>query len=95
LLLKAFVVAVPPLYAAIVDAQSEVLVKICEVCHPQKVQPTLEMINEVINEDVKYEKAPLDLRNQRTYAIKVCYLICLLVNLQLPTHNLGWCKWTS
>jgi len=28
-------------------------------------------INQVINEDVRYSKQPLDLRYQRTYAVKV------------------------
>ena len=29
------------------------------------------MIDETINEDITYQSQPLDLRNQRTYAIKV------------------------
>ena len=29
------------------------------------------MIDETINEDITYQTQPLDLRNQRTYAIKV------------------------
>jgi DNA mismatch repair protein MSH4 len=31
----------------------------------------MQLINNVINEDVVYQSAPLDLRNQRTYAVKV------------------------
>jgi len=43
-------------------------------------------INQVINEDVRYSKQPLDLRYQRTYAVKVsrdmpCEVV-LLINMQ-------------
>ena len=35
----------------------------------------MKLISEVINEDVTYQKSPLDLRNQRTYAVKVVFLV--------------------
>ena len=47
------------------------LVKIRENCRPEIINPTMKLIKEVINEDVTYQKTPLDLRNQRTYAVKV------------------------
>ena len=31
------------------------------------------LIDETINEDITYQSQPLDLRNQRTYAVKVDY----------------------
>ena len=47
------------------------LVKIRENCRPEVINATTNFIKEVINEDVAYQKTPLDLRNQRTYAVKV------------------------
>jgi DNA mismatch repair protein MSH4 len=41
-----------------------------QLCGPGNIQPVLTMINDVINEDVSYSKSPLDLRNQRCYAVK-------------------------
>jgi DNA mismatch repair protein MSH4 len=41
-----------------------------QLCEPEKIEPILAMINNVINEDVSYSKSPLDLRNQRCYAVK-------------------------
>jgi hypothetical protein len=32
------------------------------------------LIISAINEDTKYQSKPLDLRNQRTYAVKVCII---------------------
>lgn len=32
------------------------------------------LIDEAINEDITYQSQPLDLRNQRTYAIKACQI---------------------
>jgi len=32
------------------------------------------LIDETINEDIVYQSQPLDLRNQRTYAVKVSIL---------------------
>jgi DNA mismatch repair protein MSH4 len=31
----------------------------------------MQLISAVINEDVAFQRTPLDLRNQRTYAVKV------------------------
>jgi DNA mismatch repair protein MSH4 len=42
-----------------------------ENCLPENIGPTVQLIKEVINDDVTYQKTPLDLRNQRTYAVKV------------------------
>jgi DNA mismatch repair protein MSH4 len=70
-MLKSFVHAVRPLREAIVSARSHLLVEIKELCRPECVQPTVALITAVINEDVTYQKTPLDLRNQRTYAVKV------------------------
>jgi DNA mismatch repair protein MSH4 len=71
LMLKGFVQYIPSLFEALTGANSDLLVMIRENCHPSKIAATVEYIRGVINEDVTYQKAPLDLRNQRTYAVKV------------------------
>ncbi|KAH8770262.1 DNA mismatch repair protein-like protein MutS [Hyaloscypha finlandica] len=70
MMLKSFVQSVGPLFEALAGARSEMLVKIRENCRPEIINPTMKLIKEVINEDVTYQKTPLDLRNQRTYAVK-------------------------
>jgi DNA mismatch repair protein MSH4 len=69
--LKSFAQAVPILYRALAGAQSKLLVEIRSICHPANISQTLQIIRDVINDDVTYEKAPLGLRNQKTYAVKV------------------------
>ena len=39
-------------------------------CHSDKTRRIEDLIDEVINEDTMFQSAPLDLRNQRTYAVK-------------------------
>ncbi len=56
---------------ALVGARSDLLVMIRENFRVENVNPTMGFIREVINEDVTYQKTPLDMRNQRTYAVKV------------------------
>lgn len=43
-----------------------------QFCAPDKIDPVLKIINNVINEEATYSKGPLELRNQRCYAVKVC-----------------------
>ncbi|KAL1654742.1 MutS protein msh4 [Didymella pomorum] len=40
------------------------------LCAPENISPIQDLIDEVINEDTTYAKQPLELRNQRTYAVK-------------------------
>ncbi|KAL2372928.1 hypothetical protein RJ035_004525 [Blastomyces gilchristii] len=40
------------------------------LCAPQEYDTIVDMINATLNEDVTYQSRPLDLRNQRTYAVK-------------------------
>lgn len=70
-MLKSFVQSVGPLFEALGGARSEMLVKIRENCRPEVIKRTMDLIQQVINEDVTFQKTPLDLRNQRTYAVKV------------------------
>jgi DNA mismatch repair protein MSH4 len=71
LMLKSFVQSIPPVFEALTGSTSGILTLIRQNCHPQNINPTIELIKEVINDDVTYQKTPLDLRNQRTYAVKV------------------------
>lgn len=71
-MLKNFVMGIDPLYKGLAGARSSLLEVIRENCHPEKIGPTRLLIRDIINDDVKYQKTPLNLRNQRTYAVKVC-----------------------
>lgn len=41
-----------------------------QLCSPENILPVQDQINAMINEDTTYAKQPLELRNQRTYAVK-------------------------
>lgn len=71
LMLKSFVQCIPSFYEALIGATSTLLTTIQDNCRPQSVNVTLTLIEEVINADVTFQRTPLDLRNQRTYAVKV------------------------
>ncbi|KAG4031595.1 hypothetical protein MFRU_009g03560 [Monilinia fructicola] len=70
LMLKSFAQSIGPVFGSLSGARSELLVQIRSNCRIGVVDSTLQLINEVINEDVTYQMTPLDLRNQRTYAVK-------------------------
>lgn len=44
-----------------------------ERCAPTMIEDAQQLIDDAINEDTTYSSKPLDLRYQRTYAVKVCY----------------------
>ncbi|KAG9718799.1 hypothetical protein KCU73_g14982, partial [Aureobasidium melanogenum] len=50
--------------------QSVMLKEIRRNCTPSNIDPIKELIDEFVNEDITYAKQPLELRNQRTYAVK-------------------------
>lgn len=70
LMLKSFAYSIRPVFESLSGARSELLVQIRNNCRTEVVESTIRFIDEVINEDVTYQKTPLDLRNQRTYAVK-------------------------
>lgn len=70
--LKSYAQSVKPIYDALAGVNSELLLTIRDNCRPSHISPTIELIDEVINGDVTFQQTPLDLRNQRTYAVKVC-----------------------
>ena len=73
ILLKQFTITVPPVYDALAGAQSDLLIRIREFCAPTVIAPIRDMIDAVVNDDITFAKAPLELRYQRNYAIKVRY----------------------
>lgn len=74
LMIKSFLKLVSNLYEALQPAESALLLKIRSLCSPEVLNPPLALILETIQEDVTYVKNPLDLRNQRTFAVKVSSL---------------------
>lgn len=42
-----------------------------KLCAPERVASVQALIHGTINPDIGYQKKPLDLRNQRTYAVRV------------------------
>jgi DNA mismatch repair protein MSH4 len=70
IMLKHFVGSVKPIYEALTGTGSSMLNNIRELCAPENIAPIQELIDHVINEDTTYAKQPLELRNQRVYAVK-------------------------
>ncbi|KAK0870903.1 MutS protein msh4 [Friedmanniomyces endolithicus] len=70
IMLKQFVGLIQPVFEALTGARSTMLQEIRNLCALETVQPIQELINNTINEDTTYASQPLDLRNQRTYAVK-------------------------
>ncbi|KAH8676119.1 muts domain V-domain-containing protein [Xylariales sp. PMI_506] len=70
LMIKTFVLAVPDLYESLETAQATLLQRIREVLRPELIQPIIDLISTVINDDVVYVESPLDRYHQRTYAVK-------------------------
>lgn len=69
-MVKSFLEAIPELYAALQPATSVLLMKIRDLCRPEIRRRTLDKIRNIIEADVTYMKSALDLRNQRTFAVK-------------------------
>ncbi|KAI6778028.1 uncharacterized protein J7T54_005815 [Emericellopsis cladophorae] len=70
LMMKSFFEAIPELYQALVPARSPLLTKARDICHPEITGRALHRIRQVIEADVTFTRSPLDLRNQRTFAVK-------------------------
>ncbi|KAJ5022597.1 muts domain V-domain-containing protein [Bipolaris maydis] len=70
IMLKQFVNSVNPIYEALTGTASAMLNNIRELCAPENVAVVQDLIDLVINEDTTYARQPLELRNQRTYAVK-------------------------
>jgi len=83
--IKNFVDAVSPLFEALTPARGILLTKVRELCRPAITTHILGLISQTINEDVSYVDKPLDLRNQRTYAVKAG--VNGLLDVARKTHN--------
>lgn len=70
-MVKTFLDAVPFLYQTLEPATSPLLIKIRDLCRPGLTETVKNLIYQDIIEDVTYVKSALDLRNQRTFAVKV------------------------
>ncbi|KAG9991175.1 hypothetical protein KCU78_g19768, partial [Aureobasidium melanogenum] len=70
IMLKQFVASIQPVYEALIGSKSVMLKEIRRNCTPSSIYPIKELIDEFVNEDITYAKQPLELRNQRTYAVK-------------------------
>lgn len=70
LMIKNFVVAVPAVFESLAAARCDLLDKIRNHCRPEITTRILDRIAAVINEDVAWVNKPLDLRNQRVYAVR-------------------------
>lgn len=68
--IKNFVIAVPALFESLTSARCPLLIRIRDHCRPDITNPVLQRIAEDINEDVMFASKPLDLRNQRVYAVR-------------------------
>nr|POE51753.1 muts protein like 4 [Quercus suber] len=70
IMLKQFVGLVKPIFEALTGARSAILQGIREHCVPERLDLVRNLIDRTINEDTAYASQPLDLRNQRIYAVK-------------------------
>ncbi|KAK4546235.1 hypothetical protein LTR36_002372 [Oleoguttula mirabilis] len=70
IMLKQFVNLIKPVFEALTGARCLMLQEIRSMSANEHVEPVYELIDNTINEDTTYASQPLDLRNQRTYAVK-------------------------
>lgn len=70
LMIKNFVRSVPAVFESLAAARCDLLDKIRNHCRPEITTIILERIAAVINDDVAWVNKPLDLRNQRVYAVR-------------------------
>lgn len=70
LMVKSFLEAAKDLNAAMIPARAPLLVKIRDLCGLEKIASILQKLTTVMEPDVTYTKSALDLRNQRTFAVR-------------------------
>lgn len=85
LMIKNFLEAVPELFAALEPATSALLIKSRDFCRPEISGRILRAICKTIEPDVKYLNSPLDLRNQRAFAVKSG--ICGILDVARQTYK--------
>lgn len=70
LALKYFIQSIRSVCEALTGSRGDLLVGIQMNCASEQLDAIMVIINDTINEDTQYSKTPLDMRNQRTYAVK-------------------------
>ena len=70
IMLKQFVTLIQPVFEALTGTRSMMLQEIRNLCSAENIDPVRDLITEALNEDTTYARQPLDLRNQRTYAVR-------------------------
>ncbi|KAM3529639.1 hypothetical protein NHJ13051_001774 [Beauveria bassiana] len=70
LMIKSFLEAAKELHLAMRPATAPLLVKIRELCSLERIGAMSQKIHTVLESDVSYTKSALDLRNQRTFAVR-------------------------
>ncbi|KAH8147392.1 uncharacterized protein LAJ45_08548 [Morchella importuna] len=70
IVLKQVLFCIAPVRESLVSGRSELLMAIRDLCGEERIEPVMSLISNVINEDISFSKSPLDLRNQRCYAVK-------------------------
>ena len=70
IMLKQFVNLIKPVFEALTCSRSSILDEIRTLCTPENIGTIQQLIDDVLNKDITYVNQPLDLRNQRTYAVK-------------------------
>ncbi|KAM3542195.1 hypothetical protein ARSEF1564_004862 [Beauveria bassiana] len=70
LMIKSFLEAAKELHLAMRPATAPLLVKIRELCSLERIGAMSQKIRTVLESDVSYTKSALDLRNQRTFAVR-------------------------
>jgi DNA mismatch repair protein MSH4 len=85
LMIKSFLEAIPDVFAALSSATSDLLVKARGFFNPHSANRILRIIREVIEPDVTYTKTALDLRNQRTFAVKTG--VCGILDVSRQTYK--------
>ncbi|KAK2746860.1 MutS protein msh4 [Myotisia sp. PD_48] len=73
ILLKTYVSSIKNIYEALTSAKSSLLLAIrsaSDLCSPSQYENVEQMICNAMNDDLAYSSRPLDMRNNRTYAIK-------------------------
>ncbi|KAF2405477.1 hypothetical protein EJ06DRAFT_502734 [Trichodelitschia bisporula] len=70
IIVKQFAASMRPVFEALAGAQSALLRSIQKNCNPRCLEPIYEIIGQAINEDTAFAKSPLEMRNQRIYAVK-------------------------
>lgn len=73
--IKRFVTAIPAVFDALTNASCALLQKVKNTCHPELTDQVMALISQVINDDATFADSPLELRHQRTWAVKVCFAV--------------------